>query len=98
MFAKNHPMEFEFGTLLRIILTVIFYGAPSTPNLTPNLGSFLPPKRSYFYSQSGVKITPKLGLFNSSISGVTFTPEKEFCKLLFGVKITPPKINSTVTS
>ena len=29
------------------------------------------------------------GYFNSSISGVTFTPEKEFFKLLFGVKITP---------
>ena len=32
------------------------------------------------------------GYFNSSISGVTFTPEKEFFKPLFGVKITPPKI------
>ena len=27
-----------------------------------------------------------------------FTPEKEFFKLLFGVKITPPKNNSTVRS
>jgi len=27
-----------------------------------------------------------------------FTPEKEFFKLLFGVKITPPKNNSTVKS
>ena len=29
---------------------------------------------------------------NSSISGVTFAPEKEFFKLLFGVKVTPQKI------
>ena len=42
-------------------------------------------------------ITPFLGggvggYFNSSISGFsTFTSEKEFFKLLFGVKITPPK-------
>ena len=35
------------------------------------------------------RITPFGGYFNSSISGVTFTPEKEFFKLLFGVKITP---------
>ena len=32
------------------------------------------------------------GYFNSSKSGVTFTPEEEFFKLLFGVKITPKKI------
>ena len=36
------------------------------------------------------RITPFLGL--NSISGVIFTPEKEFFKLLYGVKITPPKI------
>jgi len=38
------------------------------------------------------RITPFLGYFNSSISGVTFTREKEFFKLPFGVKITPQKI------
>ena len=32
------------------------------------------------------------GVINSSISGVIFTPEEEFFKLLFGVKITPKKI------
>ena len=37
------------------------------------------------------RITPFLGL-NSSISGVIFSPEKDFFKLLYGVKITPPKI------
>ena len=58
----------------------------STPNLTPNLGSFLLLKKSSFYSQSGY--------FNPSICGVIFTPEKEFFKLLFGVKITPQKITS----
>ena len=36
-----------------------------TPNLTPNLGSFLPLKKSSFYSQSGVKINPKWGYFYS---------------------------------
>ena len=87
--------------------------------LTPNLGSFLLLKNSSFYSQSGVKITPKKGYFysfwsyfnsengvkilgtgkllfwghfNFSISGVIFTSEKEFFKLLFGVEITPQKI------
>jgi len=40
------------------------------------------------------RITPFLGLFlllniNSKCGGI-FTPEKEFVKLLFGVKITPP--------
>ena len=34
-------------------------------------------------------ITPFLGYFNSPITGNTFTPKKEFFKLLFGVKITP---------
>ena len=59
---------------------------------------------SYFNSESGVKIlgTGYLligGYFNSSISGVIFTPENEFFKLLFGVKITStPKNNSTVKS
>ena len=38
------------------------------------------------------------GYFDSSISGVIFAPRKEFFKLLFGVKITPPKYNSTVRS
>ena len=38
-------------------------GVTLTPNLTPNLGSFLLLKKSSFYSQSGVKITPKKGLF-----------------------------------
>ena len=37
-------------------------------------------------------LTPFWGYFNSLISGVIFTPEKEFFKLLFGVKITPQKI------
>ena len=45
-------------------------------------------------SESGVKILGTglflfWGYFNSSISGVIFTPEEEFFKLLFGVKITP---------
>ena len=31
------------------------------------------------------------GYFNSSISGVTFAPEKEFFKLLFGVRV---RVNS----
>ena len=45
------------------------------------------------------RITPFLELFNSSMSGVIFTPEKEFFKLLFRVKITPPqRNNSTVRS
>ena len=52
---------------------------------------------SYFNSESGVKILGTGdsffgGYFNSLISGVIFTPEKEFFKLLFGVKITPQKI------
>ena len=33
----------------------------------------------------------------NSKSGGIFTLEKEFFKLLFGVKITPPKNNSSVT-
>ena len=46
--------------------------------------------------ESGVKIlgTGELlswGYLNSSISGVIFTPEKEFFKLLFGFKINSPK-------
>ena len=58
---------------------------------------------SYFDSESGVTIlgTGLLlfwGYFNSSISGVIFTPEKEFFKFLFGVEITPLKNNSTVRS
>ena len=98
-------------------------GVTLTPNLTPNLGSFLLLKKSSFDSQSGsynnsemglfllltwvvftlfgvtltlkvelnfkYRITPFWGYFNSSISGVTFTPEKELFRLLFGVKITP---------
>ena len=36
-----------------------------TPNLTLNLGSFLLLEKSSFYSQSGVKITPKWGYFYS---------------------------------
>ena len=44
--------------------------------------------------------TSFLGLFliNCSIRGVIFTPEKEFFKLLFEVRITPPKNNSAVRS
>ena len=42
-----------------------FLGVILTPNLTPNLGSFLLLKKSSFYSQSGVKITPKWGYFYS---------------------------------
>ncbi|CAH3018549.1 unnamed protein product [Porites evermanni] len=37
-------------------------GVTLTPKLTPNLGSFLLLKKSSFYSQSGVKITPKRAL------------------------------------
>ena len=46
------------------------------------------------------RITPFLGSFliNCSIRGVIFTPEKEFFKLLFEIKITPPKNNSAVRS
>ena len=57
-------------------------------NVTPKFRVLFAP----FNSESGVKIlgTGLLlfgGYFNSSISGVIFTPEKEFFKLLFGVKI-----------
>ena len=45
-----------------------------------------------FFTLFGVTFTLKVGYFNSSISGVIFTPEKEFFKLLFEVKITPQKI------
>ena len=46
------------------------------------------------------RITPFLRLFliNCSIRGVILTPEKEFFKLFFEVKITPPKNNSTLRS
>ena len=46
------------------------------------------------------RITPFLGSFliNCSIRGVIFTPEKEFFKLLFEIKITPAKNNSAVRS
>ena len=71
-------------------LPVLYFGL--TPYY-PYMGCFYS-FRSY---ESGVKIlgTGQLllgGYFNSSISGVTFTPEKEFFKLLFGVKIAPQKI------
>ena len=51
-----------------------------------------------FNTESAVKIlgTGELlfgSYFNSSISGVIFTPEKEF--FVVRVKITPPKNNST---
>ena len=42
-----------------------FFGVILTPNLTPNLGSFLLLKKSSFYSRSRVKITPKRGYFYS---------------------------------
>ena len=42
-----------------------FLGVTLTPNLTPSLGSFLLLKKSSFYSQSGVKITPKWEYFYS---------------------------------
>ena len=38
-------------------------GVTLTPNLTPNLGSFLLLRKSSFNSQSGVTITQKVGLF-----------------------------------
>ena len=41
------------------------FGGTLTPNLTPNLVSFLLQKKSSFYSQSGVKVTPKWGYFYS---------------------------------
>ena len=58
---------------------------------------------SHFNSKSGVKIfrykiTPFWGYFNSSISEMIFTPEKEFFKLLFGVKVNPPENNATARS
>ena len=56
-----------------------FYGITLTPNLTPNLGSFLLLKKSSFNSHSGVKITPKMGLF-LLLTWVVFT--------LFGVNLT----------
>ena len=40
-----------------------FYGVDLTPNLTPNLESFLLLKKISFNSQSRVKITPKMGIF-----------------------------------
>ena len=63
---------------------------------TPYMGLFYS-FWSYFNSESGVNILgtgylPFWGYFNSSISGVIFTPQKDFFKLLFGVKITPQKI------
>ena len=39
------------------------FGVTLTPNLSPNLGSPLLLKKSSFYYQSGVIITPKMGLF-----------------------------------
>ena len=50
-----------------------------SPNLTLNLGSFLLLKKSSFNAQSGVKITPKMGLF-LLLTWVVFT--------LFGVTLT----------
>ena len=54
-------------------------GVTLTPNLTPDLGSFLLLKKSSFYSQSEVKINPKMGLF-LLLTWVVFT--------LFGVHLT----------
>ena len=54
-------------------------GVTLTPNLTPNLGSFLLLKKISFFSQSGVKINPKWGYFYS-LQGLFFT--------LFGVYLT----------
>ena len=42
-----------------------FWGVILTPNLTPNLGPFSLLKKSSFYSQCGVKISPKWGYFYS---------------------------------
>ena len=56
-----------------------FFVVILTPNLTPNLGSFVLLKKNSFYSQSGVKIFPKWGYFYS-LHGLFFT--------LFGVNLT----------
>ena len=40
-----------------------FYGVTLTPSLTPNLESILLLTKSSFNSQSGVKITQKMGIF-----------------------------------
>ena len=56
-----------------------FYGVTFTPNLTPNLASFLLLKKSFCSSQSGVKINPKMVLF-LLLTRVVFT--------LFGVTLT----------
>ena len=58
-----------------------FLGVTLTPNLTPNLGSFLLLRKSSFNSrQSGVKITKKMGLF-LLLLWVVFT--------LLGIILTP---------
>ena len=84
-------------------------GVILTPNLTPNLGSFSLLKKSSFYSESGVKITPKMGLLLLltwvvfTLFGIILTPQylgsllllkKSSIRLPFGVKIAPPKITS----
>ena len=56
-----------------------FLGVTLTPNLSPNLGSFVLLKKNSFYSQSGVEISPKMGLF-LLLTWVVFT--------LFGVTLT----------
>ena len=62
-----------------------FYGCTLTPNLTPNLGSFLLLKKSSFNSQSAVKITPKIGLI-LLLTWVVFTLFWSFFKSENGVK------------
>ena len=70
-------------------------GVTLTPNLIPNVGLFLPLGWVVFtlfgvtltlkVEQENFRygITPFLGLFFLSISGVIFHPEKEFFKLRF---------------
>ena len=53
-----------------------FYGVTLTPDLTPNLKSFLLLKKSSFYSQSGAHMAscPSLAELNNSKNGFIFTP------------------------
>ena len=74
---KNSVRNLQYGPKTRLIRGI--YEVTLTPDLTPNLPSFLLLKRSFFNPQSGVKITPKMELF-LLLKWVVFT--------LFGVTLT----------
>jgi len=74
---KNSVRNLHYGPKTRLIRGI--YEVTLTPDLTPNFPSFLLLKRSFFNSQSGVKITPKMELF-LLLKWVVFT--------LFGVTLT----------